>query len=144
MHKTEISSDTWLASQPEGMRDDLETLYHLIDNAMPGVSQTVWEGVFWGGTEQSILGFGDLISTQSRGRTVEWFMVGLAVQKSSISIYVHAVVDRRYVVESYADTLGKVKTGKSSIGIKRVSDVNLKTLRTVIELAYRQLPEVGT
>ena len=77
--------------------------------------------------------------TQARGRTVEWFMVGLALQKQYISVYVNAVEDRQYVAEKYAPELGKVKVGKSSISFRRLDDVNLDVLAKVISIARDQL-----
>jgi hypothetical protein len=99
----------------------------------------LWEGTFWGGTEQAIIGYGDYTITLSRGQKSEWFMVGLAAQKNYISIYVNAVEDGQYVAEKYRSELGKVKVGKSSISFKHLDDLDTDTLQKVLSIARGQL-----
>lgn len=139
MHKTSTDPSIWLASLPDDIRPDLQRLDEIISGVMQEHPRELWEGIFWGGTEQTIIGYGNLTMTQSKGREVEWFMVGLARQKNHISVYVNAVEDGRYVAEKYAAALGKVKVGKASIAIKRLADLDLDTLATVITIARDQL-----
>jgi hypothetical protein len=65
-------------------------------------------------------------------------MVGLAIQKNYISIYVNAVEDGQYVSEKYRSKLGKVKAGKSSISFKHLDDLDLDTLQKVVTIARDQ------
>jgi len=139
MQKTDINPTSYLAALPDESREPMQRLDVLISGIMEGQSRVVWEGPFWGGSQQTIIGYGDLRMTQARGRTVEWFMVGLALQKQYISVYVNAVEDRQYVAEKYAPELGKVKVGKSSISFRRLDDVNLDVLAKVISIARDQL-----
>jgi hypothetical protein len=139
MRKTTTDPMAYIASLPDDMRTGFETLDTLITGIMEGHSRVMWEGVFWGGTEQSIIGYGDLTMTQSKGRKIKWFMVGLVLQKNHISVYVSAVEDGQYVAEKYKSELGKVKVGKASIAIKRLDDVNLDTLARVVTIARDQL-----
>ncbi len=85
------------------------------------------------------MGYGDLSMVQSRGRRVDWFMVGLAVQKNYFSVYVNAVEGSEYVAEKYRDRLGKVKVGKSTISFRRIEGVNLEALADVVRLARARL-----
>jgi len=139
MKKTDRNPDELLAGFPDGVRDDMIRLDALITSIFTGHTRVLWEGVFWGGSEQEIIGYGDLIQKQSRGRTVEWFMVGLALQKNYISIYVHAAEDGQYVAEKYKDSLGKVKAGKSSISFRNLTDVNIDVLTDVLRIARDQI-----
>lgn len=129
----------YLDGLPDDRREPMRQLDRLIADVMQGHSRVLWQGVFWGGTEQSIIGYGDLTTGRPGGKTVEWFMVGLALQKQHLSIYVNAVEDGRYVAEAYRSELGKVKVGKASIAIKRVEDVDLDALRRVLVIARDQL-----
>jgi len=139
MQKTDRNPDEFLAELPDDVRDDMTRLDALISGIFTGHTRVLWEGVFWGGSEQQIIGYGDLIQQQSRGRTVEWFMVGLALQKNYISIYVNAVEDKQYLAEKYRDALGKVKAGKSSISFRSLADVDLDTLTRILRIAQEQL-----
>ncbi len=144
MRKTTTDPSTYIASLTDDARGDMERLDELISGVMQDHSRVVWEGVFWGGTEQTIIGYGNLTMTQSKGRKVEWFLVGLALQKSHISVYVNAVEDGQYVAEKYRQDLGKVKVGKSSIAIKQLDDVNLESLAKVVTIARNQLAGTTT
>jgi hypothetical protein len=71
------------------------------------------------------------------GKTLEWFWIGLALQKNYISLYVNAVADNRYLSQHYASELGKVKVGSSSISFKRLADVDMKKLRELLSRARK-------
>ena len=76
MTPAEIDVDTWLehAADPE-----LTELDALLAAAFAGRSRLLWTGVFWGGSEQEIIGYGDLVQSRPRGPDVEWFVVGAVV-----------------------------------------------------------------
>lgn len=99
----------------------------------------LWEGVFWGGSQQRIIGYGDLTFTRSDKQKVEWFSVGLSLQKNYISVYIAATKDGQYLVRQNAKSLGKVKTGASSVSFKKLDDVNLDVLLDMVDESYRQL-----
>lgn len=139
MQKTDRNPDDFLASLPDDVRGDITALDTLISDMLEGQTRVLWEGVFWGGSEQEIIGYGDLVQKQSKGRVVEWFMVGLALQKNYISLYVNAVEGKEYVAEKYKDSLGKVKAGKSSISFRKLEDVDADALGRVLQIAREQL-----
>ena len=138
MEKTTTKPDDFIASLPEEVRGDIERLDATISEVMSGHPKTMWEGKFWGGSDQNIIGYGD-VSYERSSDTVEWFMVGLAPQKNYISVYVNAVDDNGYLVEQYADRLGKAKIGKAAIGFKTVDDIDLNMLLELVGRAEGQL-----
>lgn len=132
MHITERSVDSFLAQLPEQFRTDISTLDAMIAGIYANQPRVMWEGVFWGGTEQSIIGYGDLWQPRPKGESVHWFIVGLALQKSNISIYVNAVKDGQYIGKSYDRRLGKVKIGAASIGFKNLAALDLNVLQEML------------
>lgn len=130
MKTTTQDINTYLESLPDDVRDDMKILDKELSTLMQGSSRKLWVGKFWGGTDQTIIGYGDLSYTRSDKQLVEWFVVGLALQKNYLSIYVSM-----YPVKSYAGDLGKVKTGASNISFKKLSDIDLVELRKLIKLA---------
>jgi hypothetical protein len=139
MEKVKKSPDKHIDSLPEGQREDVRALDKQISKIFAGQSRVLWEGVFWGGSEQSIIGYGDFNYKRSAKETVEWFMVGLAAQKNYISLYINAAEDGQYISKKYGDKLGKVKIGSSSVSFKKLEDVNIKELLKLVEIAKRQL-----
>jgi hypothetical protein len=129
------SPDDYIASQTPEVRTVLEELHALIKEALPNQDCCLWEGVFWGGSEQRIIGYGDYSYLRSDKTQVEWFIVGLARQKNYFSVYVNAVEGKKYLAEIYRPRLGKVKTGKSNISFRNLADVNLDVLTEMLEHA---------
>ena len=135
MKPVESSPDDYIASQAPDVRAVLEELHALIKKALPDQDCCLWEGVFWGGSEQRIIGYGSYSYQRSDKKRVEWFTVGLARQKHYFSVYVNAVEGKEYLAEIYGPRLGKVKTGKSNISFRNLADVNLDVLTEMIEHA---------
>jgi hypothetical protein len=112
----------------------------LIQSCLPGRERLLWEGAFWGGTEQSIVGYGHIVQPRPRGEDVRWFLVGLARQKDHFSVYLNAVDDGQYLGQHYAGELGKVKVGAASIGFKKLTDLDLDAFRAMLAQAHEITP----
>lgn len=128
--------DTWLGSLDDDRANDLRKLDELIHEVFVGTSRVLWIGRFWGGTDQTIIGYGDMYQPRPKGDPVHWFVIGLALQKSHISIYVSAVKDGQYLSKAYGKQLGKVKLGSSSIGFKKLADLDIDSLTTMLREAH--------
>jgi Domain of unknown function (DU1801) len=131
---TTTTPDEHIASLPDDVRDDIVALDAAIAGAMPGEERVVWEGKFWGGTDQRIIGYGSYHYKGRSGAEGEWFIVGLAVQKNYLSLYVNAAEGGTYLSEVYGTRLGKVKAKRANIQVKRAADLDLDVLR---EMAIR-------
>jgi hypothetical protein len=138
MNKTNKDISAHIDSLPDELRQSIKHLDKIISEIMVGHSRVLWEGSLWGGTKQEIIGYGDYTINLSRGKQSKWFMVGLAIQKNYVSIYVNAVEDEQYVAEKYRSKLGKVKVGKSSISFKHLDDLDIDTLQKVVTIARGQ------
>jgi hypothetical protein len=134
MQRTTTSPDDHLASLPDGVREDMTALDAAIARIFAGHERVLWAGVFWGGSQQRIIGYGDLRQKNSKGGVVEWFAVGLAAQKSYLSLYASVADEAGYLVPQYCDRLGKVKCSNANVTFKRLSDLDLPV---VIEMVTR-------
>ena len=135
MEKTATKPEDFIESLPAEVRGDIDQLDAAITKVMAGHAKTMWEGKFWGGSDQNIIGYGDYSYQRSTGDTVEWFIVGLAQQKHYISVYVNAFDEDGYLVEKYADRLGKAKIGASSISFRSLDDIDVEVLLDLVEKA---------
>lgn len=124
-----------IESLPDDVRSDIVILDGLLAAAFAGEERVLWEGKFWGGTDQEIIGYGRLEQPRPDGSVVDWFKVGLAIQKDHLSVYVNAAEDGRYLGQVYGDRLGKVKLGAASIGFKSVESLDLQVFEEMIERA---------
>ena len=114
VEKTTTKPADYIKSLDSDVRADVQRLDKAISKVMARHPKTMWEGKFWGGSHQNIIGYGDYSYTGSGGKVSEWFIVGLAQQKHYISVYVNATDDAGYLTAKYVDKLGKAKVGKSS------------------------------
>jgi hypothetical protein len=84
------------------------------------------EPAMWGA---SIVGFGTYTYKYASGQIGEWPLVGFSPRKQSLTLYIMDGFDN---YDSLLANLGKYKTGKSCLYIKRLSDVNEETLRELV------------
>jgi hypothetical protein len=141
VEKTATKPEDFIESLPAEVRGDIDQLDAAITKVMPGHARTMWEGKFWGGSDQRIIGYGDYSYQRSSGDTVEWFIVGLAQQKHYISVYVNAFDEDGYLVEKYADRLGKAKIGASSISFRSLDDIDVEVLLDLVEKANQLMSQ---
>lgn len=137
MEKLKTRPAAFLRLLPVEVRQDVTALHLLIAAEMKGLPCSLWTGTFWGGSRQQIIGYGDYSYTRRDGTPASWFIVGLAVQKRYISVYVNAVDGRQYLAEKFKKRLGKVKIGRSNISFARLADVNTDVLRELVAKARR-------
>lgn len=90
----------------------------------------------WG---PAIVGFGDFHYKYASGREADWFQIGFSPRKESLTLYLVPGLSR---YASLLLKLGKHKTSKSCLHIKRLSDVDLPVLRTLIDESIRDLKAI--
>jgi hypothetical protein len=135
MQRSATDPDDFIASLPEGVREDVAAIDAEIAAVMTGHERVLWEGVMWGGTEQRIIGYGAQRYVNRSGKQVDWFLIGLARQKDHLSLYVNAADEAGYLSQRFAGKLGRVKVGSANITFKRLSDVDLPALRELLAAA---------
>jgi hypothetical protein len=135
VERTDRDVDGFLRGLEGRQGDDMRALDAAISERMPGRERALFEGKFWGGTDQVIVGYGHLEYTDSKGKTGEWFVVGLAAQKRHISVYVNAKDDDGYMVRRYEGRLGKAKVGASVITFSAIDDIDLPVLLELVSAA---------
>lgn len=144
MEKVETTPDEFLESLPDETRGQMAELDSIITSCLPGRARVLWEGTFWGGSEQRIIGYGDIVQPRPGGGPAGWFLVGLARQQRYFSLYVNATLDGSYRLARYAGRLGTVKTGAASLSFGSLDDVDLDELRALLTQAHDLTPEDGT
>ena len=88
MEKSKATPDAFLAALPDDVREQMQTLDAEITRIMETRTRVLWDGRLWGGSDQRIIGYGDISYRGSSGKTVDWFLVELAAQKNHITVFV--------------------------------------------------------
>jgi len=119
---TGASVDSYIdAIDDEQRRDDCRTLVRLMSKI------TGEPPVMWG---TGIVGFGNYHYRYASGHEGDSCLSGFASRKGDISIYVTAGFAGR---EPLLAKLGKHKTGKVCLYIKRLADIDLRKLESIVE-----------
>jgi hypothetical protein len=92
-------------------------------------------GAMWG---ESIVGFGGYTYRYASGRSGEWFQVGFSPRKTSLTLYIMNGF-RGYA--ALMKKLGKHKTGKSCLYIKKLEDVDMDVLEQLIRASVEATSE---
>ena len=140
MERTDHDVDEFLAGLRSERAEFLRAVDAVIAEALGGLERRLWEGVFRGGTEQQIIGYGHIEQPRPRGAAVDWFLVGLAEQKRHLSIYVNASDGTDYLVRSWAERRGKVTASSAAITFASVDDLDLDQLRAMLTRARELTP----
>ena len=114
---TETSVAEYLAAiEDEGRRKDCEALAGLMAKA------TREPAVMWG---SSIVGFGSYHYRYESGREGDMCLLGFSSRKGDITLYgLHAAPDHEKLIAE----LGKHKSGKGCLYIRKLGDVDMKVL----------------
>lgn len=96
-------------------------------------STTGVEPKMWG---PSMVGFGSHHYKYNSGREGDYFIVGFSPRKQALTIYILPNLDR---YEKILSRLGKYKTGKSCIYIKKLEGIDPSVLTELIKKSYNHM-----
>ena len=91
------------------------------------------EPKMWG---DSMIGFGHFHYKSDSGREGDWFLTGFSPRKQNLTIYITPGFDK---YESLMKQLGKHKTSKGCLYIKKLEDVDMKVLKQLIKQSYQDM-----
>ena len=108
-------------------RQDCEALLRLMQE------ETGEPPAMWG---ESIVGFGEYHYHYASGREGDWFLTGFSPRKQNLTVYIMAGFE---AYEALMKRLGKYKTSKSCLYIKRLEDVDPKVLRELVRQSAQHI-----
>ena len=118
--ETGVSASKFIESvDDEQRRKDARVLVRMMQAA------TGEKAKMWG---PSIIGFGLTRLTYADGREVDFLLIGFSPRKSDLLLYIGAPK-----FKALLKRLGKHKTGKSCLYIKKLDDVDIDVLGQLIE-----------
>jgi hypothetical protein len=109
----------------EGRRQDCYTILEMMKMA------TRAEPKMWG---DSIVGFGSYHYTYASGRGGDWLLTGFSPRKQNLTLYIMSGFSD---FEELLSRLGKHKTGKGCLYIKKLADVDLAVLQELIDQSVK-------
>lgn len=128
---TKASVSGFLRKAEAGQRKDCEEIRKMMEEAS-GEKPTMWG--------PSMVGFGSYHYRYASGHEGDCFLIGFAPRKGVLSLYITAEFD---AFPDLMAKLGKYKTGKSCLYIKKLDDVDRTVLRTLIKRAVARTRSHG-
>jgi len=95
------------------------------------------EPVMWG---SSIIGFGNYTYKYASGREGDWMLTGFSPRKQALTLYIMSGFD---AYEGLLGKLGKFKTGKSCLYVKKMEDVDQDVLEELVKQSVDHMKSGG-
>jgi hypothetical protein len=92
----------------------------------------------WG---PAIVGFGKYHFKYASGREGDWFLTGFSPRKQALTLYIMSGFTR---YDSLLKNLGKFKTGKACLYVKKLDDIHLPTLERLIRRSVKHKAQMGS
>ena len=125
--ETDASVEDFLNGLTDEQGEDARKIIGMMMN-LTGDKPKMW------GT--AIIGFGNRVYTSpATGREVDWMKIGFSPRKGNLSLYVLNGAPKQVEL---LEKLGKHKTGKGCLYVKRLADVDEKILEKIIAAACKK------
>ncbi len=131
---------SYIASQPEPKRSDIEALHKHIRQLIPKAKLWFLDGKDDKGKMVSnpSIGYGLRTIKYADGKSREFYQIGISANTSGISVYIMGIEDKRYLPATYGKTMGKASVTGYCVKFKAVKDINLDTLLAAIRDGVKQ------
>ena len=119
--KTELSVEEFLEKITDREQQaDSRTIIELMQKATKSPPKMWWS---------AIIGFGDRHLVYESGRELDWFVMGFSPRKNALSLYLSFDINSCPLLAK----LGKHKTEKGCLYIKKLSDIDTEILDKIIK-----------
>ena len=130
----------YIAAQPEPKSAEMQELHHIMLALMPGTR--LW---FLNGRDEKgkivsnpNIGYGSQTIHDAKGKTREFYQIGVSANTTGISVYIMGIDDKKYLAETFARDLGKASVTGYCIKFKTLADINVNVLKAAIQYGIVQ------
>jgi hypothetical protein len=126
--------ETYIASQPEPKRSDMQALHRMILEVMPACQLWFLDGKNSENRTVSNpnIGYGLQTMKTADGKSREFYQIGMSANTSGISVYILGIEDKKYLAETYGEKLGKASVTGYCIKLKALKNINIDILEAAI------------
>lgn len=113
---------------------ELVKLDALMSKVAPGLRRHFHQGTPAGtpGMRMKMIGYGRSSYAASSGEIVAWPVVGVALQKNYISVYLAVSKDGKPLLEGYTGKLGECRAGHNNFSFERFDGLNVQALSALL------------
>ncbi len=126
--------ETYIASQADPKRSDMQVLHGLILATMPACQLWFLDGKDDTGktVANPNIGYGLRTIQYADGKTKEFYQVGISANTSGISVYILGIADKKFLTETFGEKLGNANVTGYCIKFKTLKDINIEILEAAI------------
>ncbi|MEO8516907.1 MAG: DUF1801 domain-containing protein [Flavobacterium sp.] len=137
---TQEQIKTYIISQPEPKRSDMQVLHKIILQLMPDCKLWFLDGKNSENKTVSNpnIGYGFQTIKYADGKTRDFYQIGMSANTTGISVYILGIEDKKYLAETYGKELGKASVSGYCIKFRTLKDVNIDVLERAIQYGIEQ------
>lgn len=130
--------DTYIASQSEPKRSDMQALHQLTLRVSPACKLWFTDGKNSEGKTiaNPNIGYGLYTIKYADGTTRAFYQIGLSANTTGISVYILGIKDKTYLAKTYGENLGKASVTGYCIKFKTLKDINMDILEAAIRYGF--------
>lgn len=130
----EAEIETYIASQPEPKRSDMQALHRRILEVMPACKLWFLDGKDGEGKTVSNpnIGYGLQTMKTADGKSREFYQIGLSANTTGISVYILGIEDKKYLAQTYGEKIGKASVTGYCIKFKVLKNISIEVLAAAI------------
>jgi len=130
---------TYITSQPEPKRSDMQALHRIIQEVKPGCKLWFLDGKNSENKTVSNpnIGYGLQTIKYADGKSREFYQIGLSANTTGISVYILGISDKKYLDKTYGKKIGKASVSGYCIKFKALKDINIEILKAAIGDGFR-------
>jgi hypothetical protein len=120
-------------------KSDLLRLHDLIRTSAPALKRYFHKGTPAGeaGMRMRMIGYGKFRYAVKSGGAVEWPVIGVALQKNYISVYVAITKADKPIVPAYTGKLGEKRVGRNNFSFERFDELQTASASSLFAEAAR-------
>ena len=134
---------TYITSQPEPKRSDMQTLHLRILQILPGCK--LWFDDGKNSENKTVsnpnIGYGFYTIKYADGKTRDFFQIGLSANTTGISVYILGLKDKTYLAQTFGKEIGKASVTGYCIKFKTLKDINIDILEAAIRYGFEATRE---
>lgn len=130
----------YIAAQPEPKSTEMQELHHIMLALMPETRLWFLDGRDEKGkiVSNPNIGYGSQTIHYAKGKTREFYQIGVSANTTGISVYIMGIDDKKYLAETFARDLGKASVTGYCIKFKTLADINVNVLKAAIQYGIAQ------
>jgi len=133
MYRVEADSLAAYLDFDAARKPHLVRMHGLMRKAAPDLTRHFHKGTPAGeaGMRTKMIGYGKLRYAIKSGKTAEWSVIGLALQKNDISVYVSVTKAGTPIVRTCAGRLGELRIGGNNFSFEEFDDLQVAAVSSL-------------